>query len=54
MYTISKKQINMLKAILEMGSYANEYEKIKIQERLMRLDGIAATIEVGSGSEIEL
>ena len=49
-----KKQINMLKATLEMGSYANEYEKIKIQERLMRLDGIAATIEVGAGSEIEM
>ena len=49
-----KKQINMLKATLEMGSYANEYEKIKIQELLMRLDGIAATIEVGSGSEIEM
>ena len=49
-----RKQINMLKATLEMGSYANEYEKIKIQERLMRLDGIAATIEVGAGSEIEM
>lgn len=49
-----KKQINMLKATLEMGSYANEYEKIKIQERLMRLDGVAATIEVGAGSEIEM
>ena len=49
-----KDQINMLKATLEMGSYANEYEKIKIQERLMRLDGIAATIEVGAGSEIEM
>ena len=49
-----KKQINMLKAALEMGSYANEYEKIKIQERLMRLDGVAATIEVGAGSEIEM
>ena len=49
-----RKQINMLKATLEMGSYANEYEKIKIQERLMRLDGVAATIEVGAGSEIEM
>ena len=49
-----KKQINMLKATLEMGSYANEYEKTKIQERLMRLDGVAATIEVGAGSEIEM
>ena len=49
-----KKQINMLKATLEMGSYANEYEKIKIQERLMRLDGVAATIEVGAGSEVEM
>ena len=49
-----KDQINMLKATLEMGSYANEYEKIKIQERLMRLDGVAATIEVGAGSEIEM
>ena len=49
-----KDQINMLKAALDLGSYANEYEKIKIQERLMRLDGIAATIEVGAGSEIEM
>jgi len=49
-----KDQINMLKAALDMGSYANDYEKTKIQERLMRLDGIAATIEVGAGSEIEM
>lgn len=49
-----KDQINMLKAALDLGSYSNEYEKIKIQERLMRLDGIAATIEVGAGSEIEM
>ena len=49
-----KDQINMLKAALDLGSYSNEYEKIKIQERLMRLDGVAATIEVGAGSEIEM
>ena len=49
-----KDQINMLKAALDLGSYSNEYEKIKIQERLMRLDGIATTIEVGAGSEIEM
>ncbi len=48
------KQISMLKSTLELDNFQNEWEKQKIQERLMRLDGVAATIEVGAGSEIEM
>lgn len=49
-----KEQVNMLKATLDLGNFQNEWEKVKVQERLQRLDGIAATIEVGAGSEIEM
>lgn len=49
-----KKQINILRNALEMQSYDNDWEKQKIQERLTRLDGVAATIEVGAGSEVEM
>lgn len=48
------KQIKMLKAQLELNNFQNEWEKVKVQERLMRLDGVAATIEVGAGSEVEM
>lgn len=49
-----KKQINILRNALDMQSYDNDWEKQKIQERLTRLDGVAATIEVGAGSEVEM
>ena len=48
------KQIKVLKNSLELNSFQNEWEKQKVQERLMRLDGVAATIEVGAGSEVEM
>lgn len=49
-----KKQIKVLRNALDMQSYDNDWEKQKIQERLTRLDGVAATIEVGAGSEVEM
>lgn len=49
-----KKQIKILRNALDMQSYDNDWEKQKIQERLTRLDGVAATIEVGAGSEVEM
>ena len=49
-----KKQISLLKSQLEMNNFKNEWEKTRVQERLMRLDGVAATIEVGASSEVEM
>lgn len=49
-----KKQIKILRNALDVQSYDNDWEKQKIQERLTRLDGVAATIEVGAGSEVEM
>ena len=49
-----KKQIKMLKNRIALDSFQNEWEKHQVKERLMRLDGVAATIEVGAGSEVEM
>ena len=49
-----KKQISMLKSKLELNQFKHNFEKIQVQERLMRLDGAAATIEVGANSELEM
>lgn len=49
-----KKQIKMLKSRLDLNSFQNDWEKHQVKERLMRLDGVAATIEVGAGSEVEM
>lgn len=51
--TLLKKQISALKSQLDISTI-NEWERKKIQERLARLDGVAATIEVGASSEVEL
>lgn len=49
-----KKQIKMLRSRLDLSSFQNDWEKHQVKERLMRLDGVAATIEVGAGSEVEM
>ena len=49
-----KKRISQLKKALELGKFANSWEEQQIKERIMKLDGVAATIEVGAGSEIEI
>lgn len=49
-----RKRISQLKKTLELGKFANSWEEQQIKERIMKLDGVAATIEVGAGSEIEM
>lgn len=49
-----KKQVRILKNKLELGTFDHDWEKQQLQERLARLDGGVASIEVGACSEVEM
>lgn len=49
-----KQQVQTLKNNLQLKTYSNEWEKQHLQERLARLAGGVASIEVGAGSELEM
>ena len=49
-----KKLVRELKGKIELKNYDSEYEERQIKERLARLAGGVAQIEVGAGSEVEM
>lgn len=49
-----KDQVKTLRKRIELDNFTNPYEKNKILERLARLDGAVAVINVGAGSDVEL
>ena len=49
-----KKLVRELKGKIELKNYDSEYEERQVKERLARLAGGVAQIEVGAGSEVEM
>lgn len=49
-----KKLVRELKGKIELKNFDSEYEERQIKERLARLAGGVAQIEVGAGSEVEM
>ena len=49
-----ENQINILKGQLELDNFASDYERNHVVQRLARLTGGVASLEVGAGSEVEM